>query len=109
MPTINNKRPFWLPKAKPFESVEGDRSTEYHTHRWRQNRKRFLRHNPLCKRCNEKGLTTPATEIDHIIPMCEGSDFWNESNWQSLCHECHRKKTFADMRRRKLNNKNKAI
>ena len=63
-------------------------------HRWRKARLRFLRANPLCRLCKERGLIVPATEVDHITPK-EPKDmgFWNISNWQALCEYCHKSKT----------------
>lgn len=60
--------------------------------RWDRERKEFLKANPLCKICGR-----PATEVDHIIPH-KGNQilFWNKSNWQSLCHSCHSKKTIRE-------------
>jgi len=36
------------------------------------------------------GDVTPATVVDHIIPH-KGDDklFWDQTNWQPLCKECH--------------------
>jgi len=54
---------------------------------------------PVYSRCFEEGRTTIATQTDHVIPHA-GDDalFWNESgNWQSLCLQCHRRKTAAGL------------
>lgn len=53
-----------------------------------EQRARRLRREPLCRRCKEKGVITPATEIHHIIPLRRGgSDM--DSNTMPLCWECH--------------------
>ena len=36
-------------------------------YRWEKARLSFLKRNPLCKHCLEKGVTTAANEVDHII------------------------------------------
>lgn len=43
-----------------------------------------------------------ATEVDHIIPVTGPDDplFWEESNHQPLTHECHSRKTMAELRGR---------
>ena len=43
--------------------------------------------------CQRAGRITAATEVDHI-----DGDSWNDSpdNYQSLCHDCHARKTFAE-------------
>ena len=63
-------------------------------YRWRKSRYSYLIRNPLCVHCLAHSMTTAATDIDHIKP--HGGDqvlFWDVSNWQSLCHSCHSKKT----------------
>lgn len=61
--------------------------------RWNKARKTYLRHHPLCVVCGE-----PATEVDHIIPHKGDMQlFWDVSNWQSLCHSCHSRKTFSEV------------
>ncbi len=60
---------------------------------WAQKRRvRWLRANPLCAACLMRGISTPATEVDHVIPLFKrGAD--NESNFQSLCGPCHKAKS----------------
>ena len=57
--------------------------------RWRRARKHHLAKNPLCVMCG-----CLATDVDHIKSH-KGSYklFWDEKNWQSLCSDCHKKKT----------------
>lgn len=62
--------------------------------RWERARLVFLNHHPLCRECEKHGLVIAAREVDHIIPHKGDMDlFWDEENWQSLCHECHSVKT----------------
>jgi 5-methylcytosine-specific restriction enzyme A len=61
---------------------------------WRKASKKFLKSNPLCKYCDKKGMVTPATVVDHIIPHRGDKNlFWDKSNWQPLCKSCHDRKT----------------
>ena len=61
---------------------------------WRKARRRFLAVNPLCAACLKRGVLTPATVVDHILPHRGNPQlFWDESNWQPLCKRCHDKKT----------------
>lgn len=56
--------------------------------RWRKERGAFLLAYPLCA-CGEA-----ATMVDHIEP--HGGDpvkFWDRSNWQPLCKDCHDSKS----------------
>ena len=62
--------------------------------KWNRARKRFLKKNPLCVECMKEGRYVKATDVDHI--KAHRGDpvlFWDESNWQPLCHSCHSKKT----------------
>ena len=53
-------------------------------------RLKYLGLNTLCEHCRR----ALATDIDHITP-CQPEDelFWDEDNWQALCHSCHSRKT----------------
>lgn len=54
---------------------------------------------PLCIHCQQEGRVTEATELDHIVPLhLGGAD--DESNFQSLCHDCHAAKTADEARSR---------
>lgn len=61
---------------------------------WRQARVRYLARHPYCVHCQAAGRSTPAAEVDHRIPH-RGDQllFWDEDNWQALCHTCHSRKT----------------
>ena len=62
--------------------------------KWHKARARYLQLHPLCAECKRNGKLTPATVIDHIVPH-RGDQrlFWDEKNWQSLCKDCHDRKT----------------
>jgi 5-methylcytosine-specific restriction protein A len=61
---------------------------------WQKARKRFLFSHPLCVECLKEGRYVKATDVDHIIPhRGDQALFWDESNWQALCHRCHSRKT----------------
>jgi 5-methylcytosine-specific restriction protein A len=58
-------------------------------------RRAILDQNPLCVSCLEKGRTTTAQEVDHIIALMKGGT--NEpENLQGLCFSCHDAKTKQD-------------
>lgn len=73
--------------SRPFKYL-------YNTSRWRKARKLFLQDHPLCEECKRNGVVKSATVVDHIEPhKGNGELFWNQSNWQALCKECHDRKT----------------
>lgn len=70
-----------------------DDQTPRLTGRRRQERNaRVLRHSPLCRSCEARGLVTPATVCDHVVPLWKGGAD-DESNLQPLCDACHDAKT----------------
>ena len=53
-----------------------------------------LNRRPLCNACKIESLDRLATVVDHIKPHRGDTElFWDESNWQSLCKQCHDRKT----------------
>lgn len=61
---------------------------------WQKARKGYLAKHPLCASCLRGGKYTPATVVDHIIPHRGDKNlFWDSENWQSLCKQCHDRKT----------------
>jgi 5-methylcytosine-specific restriction protein A len=68
-----------------------------YSYKWHKARKTYLMANPLCVKCGK-----PATEVDHITPHKGDMNlFWDVNNWQALCHECHSRKTYSEVRNQK--------
>ena len=59
-------------------------------------RLRHFTEHPLCVACLAKGMTSLATELDHIVPLFKGGAD-AEGNLQGLCPKCHADKTADDM------------
>ena len=59
---------------------------------WQRMRASVLAGEPLCRHCAARGLTVPATDVDHM----NGADDNRLESLQPLCHECHSRKTAAD-------------
>jgi 5-methylcytosine-specific restriction endonuclease McrA len=60
---------------------------------WLRLRASVLSGEPLCRDCAKRGLTVPATDVDHI----SGDPGDNSmGNLQPLCHPCHSSKTASD-------------
>lgn len=38
-------------------------------------------------------------EVDHIIPISLNGKMWDKNNLQTLCYDCHKKKTAKDMKK----------
>jgi len=64
--------------------------------RWRWLRQHVLLREPLCRACAALGRVTPATEVDHIIPIRAGGARLDVSNLASICKSCHSAKTMRE-------------
>lgn len=82
-------------KHKPLHPEEVRSAAERGYGRaWQKARKRFLETHPLCVACAREGKYVKATDVDHIVPhRGDMRLFWDESNWQPLCHKHHSIKT----------------
>lgn len=69
------------------------RTIPLNSSRWQRLRALILDEEPLCRHCGERGLTVPATDVDHRSG--DPSDN-SRDNLQGLCHACHSLKTAAD-------------
>lgn len=57
---------------------------------WDKAAKGHLRNSPLCRYCDLRGLTNPATAVDHLYPhQSDTGLFWNRRLWVSTCDACH--------------------
>lgn len=62
--------------------------------RWRRLRAQVLAEEPLCSWCLEEGRYVASVDVDHINN--DGDDNRRE-NLTGMCHECHARKTQAEM------------
>jgi len=81
-------------RQQRIDHSRGTSAQRGYGYRWQQARRAFLAEHPLCVECEKDGKVSPATEVDHIQAH-NGDDrlFWDRSNWQGLCKECHSRKT----------------
>lgn len=63
--------------------------------RWRALRETQLQREPFCRHCKKAGFLKMATDVDHIDGD-PGNNPQDGSNFQSLCHKCHSKKTYSE-------------
>ena len=81
-------------RQKDYDRRRGSASERGYDYRWHKVSRMFLRNNPLCVHCLDRGETTIATDVDHKIPHKGNYNlFWDQNNWQSLCSTCHKQKT----------------
>jgi 5-methylcytosine-specific restriction protein A len=66
---------------------------------WQTFRTWFLGEHPTCATCGREGRVTPATEVDHVVPlrtMIERGDVarsLDESACEAICSPCHDEKS----------------
>jgi len=80
-----------------------------YTKRWDRAAKAFRVRYPLCgmrpygqvpvmSQCFLEQRDTPATQTDHVVPhRGDMVLFWDQSQWQSLCHDCGARKSQAGL------------
>lgn len=92
--------------ARERERQRGSAHARGYTRRWEKYRLWFLHRNPFCgdrlpgtaatmdSRCAVEQRVTIARVVDHIVPH-RGDQrlFWERTNHQSLCKDCHDAKT----------------
>ena len=77
----------------------------YNTKSWRKLRNFVLENEPLCRMCKSMGEYTPASMVDHKIPITKDNveTFLQIDNLQPLCEDCHNFKTQRDKVKKKTN------
>lgn len=92
MPTIVKQ------KKTENTSIKGaERQAIYNTKKWNKLRLVKLMQNPLCEKCLQKGIISPAVDVHHIDSFMnyEGEKWkeeaFNFNNLESLCKECHQR------------------
>lgn len=84
-------------RKQEFDKKRGTAAARGYDARWRKLRTLVLADEPLCRTCLAAGYTTPASEVDHIIPARQQRGlFYTRSNLQALCKSCHSKKTATE-------------
>lgn len=68
--------------------------------RWQAVRDQVLRDEPVCRECARLGLTEPATQVDHIVPIVVAPErAFDRANLQPLCTACHGRKSAQERAR----------
>lgn len=69
----------------------------YDLQRWKAElRPAYLAAHAICQHCAERGSVRAGHHVDHIQPISKGGDPWDWHNLQTLCQDCHNRKTAED-------------
>jgi 5-methylcytosine-specific restriction enzyme A len=83
--------------AITHDRLRGSSAARGYDGAWQRARVFYLSLHPVCVDPYRRhvGVIVIATEIDHVIAVESRDDprFWDETNWQALCHACHSYKT----------------
>lgn len=86
--------------AKTFKVVKKRSKSGLYGVTWQKMRLSHLMRQPLCVKCSQKGLVVQGKDVDHIIPhRGEAKLFYDMTNLQTLCKECHAEKTAGEVGR----------
>ncbi len=67
--------------------------------RWQAVRAQALRDEPVCRECARVGLTEPATQVDHVVPVARAPELaFDRANLAPTCTACHARKSAAERR-----------
>jgi 5-methylcytosine-specific restriction protein A len=81
-------------ERQQLDDRRGTAASRGYNSRWSKARAAYLAEHPLCVVCRAQNRYTSATVVDHIRAHKGDMDlFWDVSNWQSLCKQCHDIKT----------------
>ena len=90
-------------RTAEYEEGRGSSSARGYDRKWRAYRTSFLGDLANLYCAGYPGVGTclkTSTEVDHIVPVKGPEDplFWEPTNHQGLCHDCHSRKTVVDGR-----------
>jgi 5-methylcytosine-specific restriction enzyme A len=83
------------------DQTRGTNTERGYDNRWRRVREMHLRSEPLCRMCLAAGRAVGATMVDHVVPIRDGGERLADINLQSLCADCHARKTADDLAARR--------
>ena len=85
-------------KADPNQALADRLRT---SQRWKKLRRMKLARDPLCADCLERGVTEPATQVHHSVPVRERPDLaFVMELLVALCTTCHARREAEEPRRR---------
>lgn len=84
---------FLAPTKPPYRGIVGRNSDKYADPEYLASRRAYLILNPFCEYCAAAGVSSVATEVDHLIEIEAGGSLTSHHNFVSTCGRCHAKKS----------------
>ena len=110
LPTRKRRLPWEPAPIKREYQAHSERTALYDSPLWRRVRRAHLAAHPLCVHCAARNELTPATVLDHVIPVRDGAEFFDSANHAGLCKSCHASKSAKEGHaRRHIRNQNKIL
>lgn len=81
-------------KTRDYDKLRGTRTERGYDNRWLKASKQFIK-GKVCVNCEKNGVYKMSECTDHKIPVSGPDDplFWDKTNWNPLCKNCHSEKT----------------
>jgi 5-methylcytosine-specific restriction endonuclease McrA len=103
------KRPWQISTAPPPQSGrKNPNQAFYNSRKWRLNRGRYIKKNPLCVICQASGIVKKGDVVDHIITINDGGEKYKWVNLQTMCHSHHNQKSGRESQAAQKDKKNES-
>ena len=76
-------------EQKAYDRIRGSAAERGYDRKWRDVRDLYIKENPLCEDCRDKGITKMANVVHHIVELSRGGAKYAFGNLKSLCTACH--------------------
>ncbi len=79
-------------KSREYDARRDQKKVKvYNSNRWKKTRLRVLEDRPLCTRCENLSIITPAVMVDHLVGFIDENDVhaWDHNYLFPLCSKCH--------------------
>lgn len=93
-------RTYTKPTRQPRK--QGTAAQRGYGSRWTRASRAYRKQHPWCMECLRLGktmreATSKVLHVDHIVPHKGDMElFWDRRNWQTLCEECHGRKSAGE-------------
>ena len=76
-------------EREAYDRTRGSAASRGYDRKWQEVRDLYIKENPLCEDCRDKGITKMANIVHHIVELTRGGAKYAFGNLKSLCTACH--------------------